>query len=106
MLEKIKPVSNPLTIIAIFSGITEVGATSALPFLKGASQGNFVWFLMLFPSFLVCSFFLTLNFNHTVLYAPGDFKDDKSFLSLLNTSNNNKVANFQNDVNAFSGEIK
>ncbi len=35
---------------------------------------------MLFPVFLVGVFFLTLNFNHKVLYAPSDYKNEDNFL--------------------------
>ena len=35
---------------------------------------------MLFPVFLVGIFFLTLNFNHKVLYAPSDYKNEDNFL--------------------------
>lgn len=38
---------------------------------------------MLFPFLLVVLFFLTLNFNARVLYAPSDFQTDESFLSAL-----------------------
>jgi hypothetical protein len=38
MLESIKKISNPLTIIAIFAGLAEVSGTVVLPFLKDDSQ--------------------------------------------------------------------
>jgi ribosomal protein S19E (S16A) len=38
---------------------------------------------MIFPTLLLGIFFLTLNFNHTVLYAPSDFRDDQAFLDAL-----------------------
>ncbi len=83
MIEKIKKVSNPLTIIAIFAGLAEVIGTIALPFLKEGSQDLYVWFLMIFPAVLIFLFFLTLNFNHKVLYAPSDFQDEDNFLKLF-----------------------
>src|SRR5690606_32026444 len=36
---------------------------------------------MLFPVFLVGTFFLTLNFNHRVLYAPSDYRDENNFVN-------------------------
>jgi len=54
-----------------------------LPSLTDYNQGIFIWFLMGFPSILVGLFFLILNWNHTVLYAPSDYKDDKTFLAIL-----------------------
>jgi hypothetical protein len=81
MLEKIGHVKNPLTVISIFAAIAEISGTIVLPFITTAEhQGTYIWFLMLFPVLLVISFFLTLNFNHRVLYAPSDFKDEKHFL--------------------------
>lgn len=83
MLESIKKVSNPLTIIAIFAGLAEVSGTVVLPFLKGDSQALYIWFLMAFPTLLILLFFITLNFNYKVLYAPSDFKDEENFLKLF-----------------------
>lgn len=83
MLEKIKPVSNPLTIIALFAGLAEIGGTIVLPLLEKEIQATYVWFLMLFPFGLVLLFFATLNKNNRVLYAPSDFEDDQSFMQLI-----------------------
>jgi tetratricopeptide (TPR) repeat protein len=83
MLEKIKPVSNPLTIIAIFAGLAEIGGTVVLPLLEPETQRLYVWFLMLFPALLVALFFITLLKNHRVLYAPSDFSDENHFLQIL-----------------------
>lgn len=83
MIEKFKAVSNPLTIIAIFAGIAEISGTMVLPHIAAEIQHTYVWFLILFPSLLVVLFFLTLNFNNRVLYAPSDFREDESFLRTL-----------------------
>lgn len=83
MIESIKKVSNPLTVIAIFAGLAEVSGTVVLPFLKEDSQAIYVWFLMIFPAILIGLFFLTLNFNHKVLYAPSDFENEDNFLKLF-----------------------
>lgn len=80
MIERIKNIQNPLTIIAIFAALTEVGGTLILPFLSDTNQTTFMWFLIVFPTVLLLAFFLTLNFNPTVLYAPSDFKEDASYL--------------------------
>lgn len=79
MVEKIRTIKNPLTIIAMFAAIAEISGTAVLPFISDANQGTYVWFLMIFPLLLVLLFFLTLNFNHKVLYAPSDFKDEENF---------------------------
>jgi hypothetical protein len=87
MIEKIKKVSNPLTIIAIFAGLAEVSGTIVLPFLKDSSQDIYVWFLIVFPTILIFLFFFTLNCNHKVLYAPSDFQDEDNFLKLFRKPN-------------------
>jgi hypothetical protein len=79
MVEKIGHVKNPLSVIAIFAAIAEISGTTVLPFIDAEHQGTYLWFLMLFPALLVFSFFLTLNFNHRVLYAPSDYRDEKHF---------------------------
>ena len=76
-------ISNPLTLIAVFAGLAEVAATTVLPMLSGTIQETFVWYVMLFPVLLVLAFFLTLNFNHAVLYSPSDFQDESNFLGVL-----------------------
>lgn len=87
-------IKNPLTIIAIFAGIVEVGSTTVLPFLQPDVQFVYVWFLMVFPTTLVVAFFATLNLNHKVLYAPSDYQDDSSFERLAtNAVTNTKLSN-------------
>lgn len=83
MIEKIGHIRNPLTVIAIFAAISEVGGTLVLPFLEPESQKLYLWFLMGFPILLVLVFFITLNWNHRVLYAPSDYKDENNFLRML-----------------------
>lgn len=79
MVEKVGTIRNPLTIIAIFAAIAEISGTVVLPFITASNQSTYVWFLMLFPLLLVVLFFATLNFNHRVLYAPSDFKNEENF---------------------------
>lgn len=85
MIEKIRFIKNPLTIIAIFAGLAEIAGTAALALVDKDLQSIFLWFVMGFPILLVCLFFLTLNFNPTVLYAPSDFQDEQNFLHLLSS---------------------
>ena len=68
-----------MTIVAIFAGIVEVSGTGVLPFVSEANQRLYIWFLIVFPFFLVSIFFLTLNFNRNVLYAPSDWRDEDNF---------------------------
>jgi hypothetical protein len=83
MIENIRSVGNPLTVIAIFAGLAEVASTVVLAFLPPNLQETFLWFVMGFPTALVIAFFATLNFNRGALYAPGDFKDEENFVRSL-----------------------
>jgi hypothetical protein len=53
MIEKVKAVNNPLTIIAIFAALAEIAGTVALKLVAQDLQGIFIWFVMLFPCLLV-----------------------------------------------------
>lgn len=83
MIEKVGPIKNPLTIIAIFAAIAEISGTVVLPFISENNQGIYVWFLIVFPITLILFFFLTLNFNHKVLYAPSDYANEENFVLSL-----------------------
>ena len=83
MKDKISTVKNPLTVIAIFAGTAEISGTAILPLLGAESQQTYIWFLMLFPLLLIIFFFLTLNWNHKVLYAPSDFTNEDNFVNIL-----------------------
>ena len=83
MIEKIRHINNPLTIIAIFAGLAEVSGTITIGIINPDSQKVFVWFLMLFPASLVLSFFMVIYFRPGVLYAPSDFKDEGNFFNAV-----------------------
>lgn len=86
MSEKVGHIRNPLTVISIFAGLAEVSGTVILPFLNQDMQQIYVWFLMFFPVVLVLAFFLTLNFNRRVLYAPTDFQKEQHFVDLISAA--------------------
>jgi len=98
-------IKNPLTIIAIFAGIVEVSSTTVLPFISDAVQSTYIWFLMLFPSILVLVFFITLNMNSKVLYAPSDFQTDDGYhkANTKSVSLGNKI-NGEGDARGFFDE--
>lgn len=85
MLEKMKAVSNPLTIIALFAALAEVAGTVSLKFLTPELQATFIWFVMGFPVLLVGLFFFVLIKNPKVLYGPGDYREDATYLSVLSS---------------------
>ena len=76
-------ISNPLTVVAVFSGLAEAFATVALVNVPHDIQQLFVYFVMAFPTLIVLLFFAVLNWNPTVLYAPSDFEDETMYLELL-----------------------
>ena len=85
MAQDVKKVSNPLTLIAIFAGVSESTAVAILPFL--AKMGTplptqILWFVVLYPVLIVLLFFYTLWTNHIVLYAPGDYEKSSDFLDI------------------------
>lgn len=96
MVEKIKHISNPLTIIAIFSALAEVAGAVTLPFVNTELQKFFIWYVMGLPVLLVILFFLTLNFNPKVLYSPSDFENEDNFMKAV--INQVKVDSIYNSI--------
>ena len=72
MIKNNLKINNPLTVIAIFSMLTEASAAVSLPYIDIEHQNIYIWFLVVFPTLLVTLFFLTLNFNNKTLYTPSD----------------------------------
>lgn len=95
MESKLTSVKNPLTVIAIFAGIAEISGTAVLPHIASENQALYIWFLMLFPFALIALFFLTLNFNHRVLYAPSDFRDEDNFVNILKKSTYSEILEYK-----------
>lgn len=92
-------ISNPLTIVGIFSGIAEVAGTTVIGFLSTELQSIFIWYVMCFPVLLVLLFFITWNFNPTVLYSPSDYQNEDNFLTILTKKYKNKM---ESDINELS----
>lgn len=82
-MEKVERIRNPLTLIAIFAGLSEVAMTAVLPSLPPENQRIFMWFVIIYPLLLVCGFFYILIWRREVLYAPSDFKDDATWLAVM-----------------------
>ncbi|HDF2340870.1 TPA: hypothetical protein PC598_000399 [Morganella morganii] len=97
-------INNPLTIIAIFAGVAESLATIALVNVPQDIQLIFVYFVMVFPTVIVVLFFLTLNYNNTVLYAPSDFDDQSHYLE-ANKVKEKISANFMKNIDIALHEI-
>lgn len=103
MVEKIKAVGNPLTIIAIFAALAEVAGTVALGLVEPDQEKIFIWFVMLFPTLLVLLFFITLNWNPSVLYSPSDFRDEENFLEVQ--KGRRKIAGELDEIRARVAEL-
>ena len=76
-------IKNPLTLIGVFAGVSEVAGTGVLPLLEGDVQSTFVWFVMVFPFALVLLFFGTLIYKPVVIYGPADYRDESLFVSVI-----------------------
>jgi len=105
MLEQMKSVSNPLTIIALFAALAEVAGTIAIKLVAPDMQSTFIWFVMIFPILIVVLFFITLNFNAKVLYAPGDFKNDENYLAAMNAKQSLGIEKVQTMIATAKTEI-
>jgi hypothetical protein len=104
MIESIKKVSNPLTIIAIFAALAEVNGTVAIGLVNSNLQPTFIWFIICFPTLLIILFFLTLNFNPKVIYAPSDFRDEINFVKTISGSLN--LDKIQYTVTSDANDVK
>lgn len=80
-------VKNPIGIIALFISLIYafanllLGATAGT--LDHAERFPLIAFIVLFPVVVLGVFYLLVTRHHGKLYAPGDYKDDKSFLRTL-----------------------
>jgi hypothetical protein len=97
-------ITNPLTLIAVFAGLAETAGTLVLPNLDAALQKTFIWYVMLFPTTLVVTFFAILCFKREILYAPKDFENPEHFMRLAGktefsaetTDDSKKIRDFMN----------
>lgn len=78
-----KGIKNPLVLIAVFAGISEVAMAVTLVQLPEKIQSVFVWFVMLFPIILVLGFFFVLYKRPAVLFSPSDYKNEEMYLSSI-----------------------
>lgn len=76
-------IRNPLAVIAIFAGISEVAMAVTLVNIPTELQRIFVWFVMGFPLVLVSGFFFVLYKKPAVLFSPGDYQDDQLYLDSI-----------------------
>lgn len=85
---------NPLGIIALFISLIYGFATLLMSFaaekLTACERWPLIIFIVLFPVMVLGAFYRLVTNHHGKLYAPGDFKDDKSFLRTLSVEEQNE----------------
>lgn len=78
---------NPLGIVALFIsliyGFASLLLNSSVEKLSAAERWPLILFIVLFPIMVLVTFYKLVTKHHGKLYAPGDYKDDKSFLRTL-----------------------
>ncbi|MCL2086407.1 MAG: hypothetical protein FWH05_02275 [Oscillospiraceae bacterium] len=90
--KRVRKISNPLTILALFAGIAETAGTIVLPFVSENLQKYFIWYVMGFPVLLVCLFFYVLIRFPNSLYAPSDYRNEENFIRMHQKQLNTTVA--------------
>ena len=93
-MKKPETIKNPLTLIAIFAGLSDVAMTSVLPFLQSENESIFMWFVMFYTSLLAGIFFYILIWKREALYAPSDFKDDATWLEVYRNEEHKILAKY------------
>lgn len=78
---------NPLGIIALFIsliyGFANLLLGSSAEKLTESERWPLIMFIVFFPIFVLVAFYKLVTKHHGKLYAPGDYKDDMSFLRTL-----------------------
>lgn len=85
---------NPLGIIALFIsliyGFASLLLNSSAEKLTEAERWPLIIFIVGFPVLVLGAFYKLVTDHHGKLYAPGDFKDDRSFLRTLSPAEQEK----------------
>ncbi len=81
---------NPLAMIAIFAGISEIAMSYTLVNIPIELQRMFIWFVMSFPFVLVGSFFFILYRKPAVLFSPSDYDKDEMYLNSISNESSNQ----------------
>jgi len=100
---------NPLGIIALFImliyGVAALTLGAATHLLEN-ERYPIVWFLVLFPVLVLVVFSWLVSGHHEKLYAPADYKDDKSFLDGLSHSKKRRVAEIVGQQDAMKDRVQ
>ena len=99
---------NPLGIVALFISLIYGFASLLLNFsvekLSAAERWPLILFIVLFPIMVLVTFYKLVTKHHGKLYAPGDYKDDKSFLRTL--SPEEQEVRLENEVKESFAQLK
>ncbi|WP_026970765.1 hypothetical protein [Aliagarivorans marinus] len=99
---------NPLGIIALFIsliyGFVSVLLNSSAEKLTENERWPLVVFIVIFPVLVLGAFYRLVTNHHGKLYAPADFKDDKSFLRTL--SPEEQESKLEIEVSETLGDLK
>jgi len=79
-------IRNPMTIIALFVGLTEIGFGIGIRNVPQELQSFFIWFIILFPFLCALGFFIILYFRPQNFYSPLDFRSDATYLAVQKQS--------------------
>ena len=89
---------NPLGIIAIFAGLSEVAGTVMIPYLSIDLQAVFIWFVMTFPILIVGLFFLVLYQKPQNFYSPDYYKDEQNFVATILKISRTEIDDLYNEL--------
>lgn len=76
------PIRNPMTIILLFIGLTEIGLGIAFSKAPENVRSPIIWFMVIFPFVYAIGFFLVLFFQPQNFYGPADFRSDEGYLAV------------------------
>ncbi|WP_460023369.1 response regulator [Lactovum odontotermitis] len=100
---------TPLGIIALLIVLVYGLATLVIIFgssLSSSEKLPFIWFLVIFPFFVLIVFAFLIARHHQNLYAPSDYKNETDFLTVaMNSAVNLAVANSSKDNDFFATKI-
>ncbi len=100
---------NPLGIIALFVsmiyGFSCLVLSTSITNLEYAYERlPLIWFVIIFPIFILAAFIYLVIFHHEKLYSPSDFRDDDSFIQTIDE--NKRIKRIQDEVKSLETSPK
>lgn len=116
-----KLAKNPLGIIALFIVLVYALSASTLIFsqIPYDLQKILIYFIVIFPVFVLVVFFILVTKHHDKLYSPSDFKDESNFMETrypitgeirtsqpqVTTNDNSKLNGVKNDIKSVQNTL-